>query len=257
MFHQREKNCEAFWQWNLGNTSMELRFWITGCSSNASPVDQPQTSTGQWRPKQYMHYQEQSNDGSWNWQLNFSPMVPVWHAGNYAHKPNAHAAHASRKIKTTYSDVQPSQQSLLGIKHLRNWTIGYMHPQLRHKILDRLRRWHDEQPPGIPDLAELTASSLQAQLGWRIALEGCLVQWWHEEQDIFWKTIKSRKSSKWWTVALITQLVTTAWDMWQHHNKALHELDLNKQDILEDAINTQICQVYETGKANLPRAAWP
>jgi len=146
------------------------------------------------------------------------------------------------------------------LEELNNWMKATRtFPQLRHEILDRLRGWHDEQPRCTSTLAsaESTAGSLQAQLGWGLALEGCLVKCWREEQDIFWKAIKSRKSSKRWTVALITWLIMTAWDMWQHCNKALHESDLNKQVILENTINMQIRQVYETGKKNLPPMAWP
>jgi len=42
-------------------------------------------------------------------------------------------------------------------------------------------------------------------------------------------------------MALITCLLLTGWDMWQHqHNAALHELETNQQDILEDGVNQQI-----------------
>jgi len=49
----------------------------------------------------------------------------------------------------------------------------------------------------------------------------------------------------------------TAWDMWQHWNKVLHESEVNRQEIIEDAINQQISQVYEQGCDHLPPAVWP
>jgi len=144
------------------------------------------------------------------------------------------------------------------LEELDNWMKATRTlPQLRQDILDGLRGWHDEQPKCNRAPADPTAGSLQAQLGWGIALEGCLVKRWREEQDVFWKAIKSRKSSKRWTVALITRLIMTAWDMWQHRNKELHESDLNKQVILENTINSQIRQAYAIGKKNLPQMAWP
>jgi len=45
----------------------------------------------------------------------------------------------------------------------------------------------------------------------------------------------------------------TAWDMWQHQNEALHESEANQQQIIEDAINQQICHAYEQGREHLPK----
>jgi len=49
----------------------------------------------------------------------------------------------------------------------------------------------------------------------------------------------------------------TAWDMWQHCNKALHESEVNQQEIVEEDINWQIGQLYAQGKEKLPREAQP
>jgi len=44
----------------------------------------------------------------------------------------------------------------------------------------------------------------------------------------------------------------TAWDMSNHQNRALHELEVNKNDILEVAVNQQIRKVYGKGLNSLP-----
>jgi len=44
----------------------------------------------------------------------------------------------------------------------------------------------------------------------------------------------------------------TVWDMWNSQNKALHELEENKHDILEMAVNQQIWEVYSKGQSCLP-----
>jgi len=88
-----------------------------------------------------------------------------------------------------------------------------------------------------------------------VALKGCLVRWWHKEQERYWKAVKSWKSSRRWTIAVLTKLITTAWDMWQHCNKALHKSEVNQQDIVEADINQQIQQAYK--EATLPLAAKP
>jgi len=75
-------------------------------------------------------------------------------------------------------------------------------------------------------------------------MEGYLLVWWCEEQDIYWKALKSRKSSKWWTTALLKWLMLMAWDMWNQCNKVLHKSECNKQEIVEGDINQQITQVY-------------
>jgi len=38
-------------------------------------------------------------------------------------------------------------------------------------------------------------------------------------------------------MALITQLMTTAWDMWQHCNDALHNSEANQREILDNDID--------------------
>jgi len=98
-------------------------------------------------------------------------------------------------------------------------------------------------------------AQLQDTIGWGAVLEGCISRSWREEQDQFWKAIKSRKSSWRWTTALLTRLMLTAWDMWQHCNKALHESDINCQAILEEEVNDQIRQVYTQGLGQLPADA--
>jgi len=44
----------------------------------------------------------------------------------------------------------------------------------------------------------------------------------------------------------------TPWDMWNHQNKALHELDANWHEILEEVVNQQIQQAYAQGTCQLP-----
>ncbi len=52
-------------------------------------------------------------------------------------------------------------------------------------------------------------------------------------------------------MALLTRLMMTTWDMWNHRNKALHDLEVNKQDILEANVNQQTWEVYRKGLSSL------
>jgi len=142
------------------------------------------------------------------------------------------------------------------IEELDNWMRATKtHPQLCQDIIMGLQHWHDDQPISrMPTKGSLARES-QDNIGWGVALEGCVSLQWREEQDRFWKAFKSRKSSKRWTTKLIKHLILTAWDMWQHRNKALHESKQNKQEIVEDNINQQIQQVYAQDTSQFPQAA--
>ncbi len=99
---------------------------------------------------------------------------------------------------------------------------------------------------------DLWHGQLQDQIGWGLALEGCIANGWHTEQEQYWKVFKSRRSSHQWTTALLTHLMMTAWDMWDHRNKALHKLEESKQNILKAQVNQQIWEVYGQGLSQLP-----
>jgi len=142
------------------------------------------------------------------------------------------------------------------LEELDNWMVAAQtHPQLRQEILAGLQQWHDGKPGPSQSQERLAAMILQDTIGWGVALEGCLGKQWREEQEKYWKAVKSRKSSRRWTITLLTRLINTAWDMWQHRNKALHESEENKMGIVEADINQQIRQAYE--QAALPQAAKP
>jgi len=125
------------------------------------------------------------------------------------------------------------------------------HPQLWRDIIDSLWQWHDQTSGCRPCSVGSTAGQIQDQIRWRLALEGCIAKQWREEQDQYWKVFKSRCSSHHWTTALLTRLMMTAWDMWNHQNKALHEQEDNKQDILEAAVNQKIWDMYSQGTSRL------
>jgi len=66
------------------------------------------------------------------------------------------------------------------------------HPQLWRDIIDSLSQWHN-QTSGCRQMSigSLTGQ-LQDQIGWGLALEGCIANGWHTEQEEFWKVFRSR-----------------------------------------------------------------
>jgi len=102
-----------------------------------------------------------------------------------------------------------------------------------------------------------TAGTIQDSIGWGLVFEGCLATQWREEQELYLKAFKLQKSSKRWTIALLTRLMATAWDMWQHCNEALQNSETNKREIIEDNINQEIWLAYGQGQESFPPAARP
>jgi len=99
------------------------------------------------------------------------------------------------------------------------------------------------------------AAQEQALLGWDLMMEGVISRQWRETQDSYWKAHKSRKKSKWWTVAIIKKLLQVAWDMWHHWNQALHHSQISRVNILEYNTNQQIQAIYDQGPGSFPRDA--
>jgi len=75
---------------------------------------------------------------------------------------------------------------------------------------------------------------------------------WRDHQEHIWKSIKSCKSSLWWTAALIQKMWDLSWDMWDHCNKELHDGGMGNQTILHLAVNEQISNLYKGRAQQLP-----
>ena len=63
----------------------------------------------------------------------------------------------------------------------------------------------------------------QDTIGWRACIDGLLVREWAAVQASYFEMIGSRRSGKRWAVALIKKLWDTAWDMWDHRNRVVHD----------------------------------
>jgi len=77
----------------------------------------------------------------------------------------------------------------------------YRHSSIPHHFcpltaIEGLTQWHDQIPGCRPYTKGSMAGQLQDSIGWGLALEGCIVKEWQEEQELYWKAFKSCKSSK-------------------------------------------------------------
>jgi hypothetical protein len=86
---------------------------------------------------------------------------------------------------------------------------------------------------------------LQDTIGARQFFKGWIHSGWEELQEQHCNKISSKRSSKCWTIALITKLWEVAWDLWDYRNAVYHDqqnkslqeekssLDLQVRDLIQ------------------------
>ncbi len=128
-----------------------------------------------------------------------------------------------------------------------------MDPTLRQDILDGLARWNQNNKQTTQENRS-DAAKEQDLLGWDLTLEGAISKKWRVQQAAHWKTYKSRKSSKRWMTEFLKRLMNTAWDMWQHRNRELHEEPDNRatsaQQQSNKTVSTGTGSVYNWGNSH-------
>jgi len=82
-----------------------------------------------------------------------------------------------------------------------------------------------------------------------------LSEFWCQEQDEFWKWIKSRKLSKRWALEVIKKLWEVSWDLWTHQNMELHLSAEARELILKADVNWRVEEAFLGGSRGLPRDA--
>jgi hypothetical protein len=171
--------------------------------------------------------------------LNKSLWVPKWLAGyapvgkvmqRYQFQDHAECPRCSAFEDTLHVLQCPAPRARAqweaSVDKLEAWLIkSATMPALRNAILNRLQAWKtgDTTPapsyswPGVDDLV-----SAQAQVGWRVFLEGGLLKAWAAKQQEYYDWLSRRNTGKRWTTTLIKKLWEISWDMWEHRNGELH-----------------------------------
>jgi hypothetical protein len=99
-------------------------------------------------------------------------------------------------------------------------------PDVQYTILSYLRSWRDNtRPTSLPNYLVQKLQEKQTMIGWRRFFEGWIAKDWTHAQKKFYDTVKSYKTGKRWTIALIKKMPEIAWDLWTHQNGILHEKD--------------------------------
>jgi len=147
------------------------------------------------------------------------------------------------------------QQWTTSLNKLKQWLRAQgTEPEVRETLLSNLEAWSNDTLPE-PSTASTPLRDEQTKIGWDRLLDGWLSQYWRSQQEKSWSQVRSRKSSRRWTSALIKKLWDISWDMWDHRNQELHSGGIEHQQILHLAVDDQIHQAYEGGAQQLPRDA--
>jgi len=97
-------------------------------------------------------------------------------------------------------------------------------PTLAHIISLYLCSWRTSEAITYEPPRKFQAL-LQAQsaVGWGKFFEGWVVSQWTEQQNRYYKIIRSHRTGRCWTIAILQKLWNIAWDMWEHRNSILHK----------------------------------
>jgi len=126
-------------------------------------------------------------------------------------------------------------------------------PKLVEAIMAGLRGWYSGT--NLLPMTNLQAVIQQNWLEWDLFMEGGISQEWQTEQAKLWATIKMCRLSKQWVSELIKKLWDISWDLWTNRNEELHTSKMAKVQILENDINTRICQAFQSSSRDLPQDA--
>jgi len=125
---------------------------------------------------------------------------------------------------------------------------------ITQQLLAALNYWYNEIlfPMGSYPILEA-----QAQIEQEYLINGWLSSQQCSMQEQYWAQIRLQKSSKCWLTEILKRLWNASWDLWDHCNEALHNMEVNWHTILEIGINQSLCKIYSQGPLALPWMALP
>jgi hypothetical protein len=133
------------------------------------------------------------------------------------------------------------QQSLTKLQHALNKINT--DPDLVTAIMLYLNSWRNNSSlRNITKDTLINLLQLQETIGAQQFFEGWIHTEWEIMQDRYYQIIDSRRSSKRWTIALITKLWEVAWDLWDFRNEVFHH---KKNLAVEDDISVLDLQVKQ------------
>lgn len=133
------------------------------------------------------------------------------------------------------------------LANLKEWmSINDTYLGLQMMIIQELKRWRTEETIMLTDMPPWISAvaAKQAALGWNNFFEGFLVKDWSMVVKQQLGRMRSRRSSRRWTSALIRKLWQIAWDLWEHRNGYLHARD---NSVLTRQLEAEIRKQFNLG----------
>ena len=126
---------------------------------------------------------------------------------------------------------------------------------LTEVLCNRLTAWRHDAEPTVQVshfLGLRTTIENQEKVGWQAMLEGMPVKGWEEVQQRYLIWRKKRQTGKQWLAAVIRKLWDVAWDLWEHRNGILHDVNTN---VAEQQLNSEVTAEYNMGKQTVTKEA--
>ena len=126
------------------------------------------------------------------------------------------------------------------------------HLEVSEVIIANLNAWRNGQPfpvytgnyPGLRN-----AVTQQTLLGWGAAFEGRWHTSWESIQQLHFKNCGLRRSGRRWLIAMVIKLWNTAWNMWEHRNGVM--VEVQEEEARLEAL-TELEAEYTLGSQYLP-----
>jgi len=118
-------------------------------------------------------------------------------------------------------------------------------PTLAHIISLYLRSWRTSEAITYePPWKFQALLPSQSAVGWGKFFEGWVVSQWTEQQNRYYKIIRSHRTGRCWTIAILQKLWNIAWDMWEHRNRTLHKKENLVTRCMIIKLNARVSRVY-------------
>ena len=88
----------------------------------------------------------------------------------------------------------------------------------------------------------------QSKIGWTNWVIGRWSPKWQRVQKLYYKSIRSQRSSFRWTTAIIKKFILICWDVWDFRNTLIHGKGGTVDRATNKELNFQIRQEFIRGK---------
>ena len=122
--------------------------------------------------------------------------------------------------------------------------------QLSTAIISFLDSWRDGTEFHINPTWDIDTQIMMTQqqtIGGKLTLEGCIHSSWQDIIQLHLTGLSSKVNGERFVTSLIRHLWQIAWDMWDHRNRALHELEVNEELRGIKALDSHINELYYKG----------